>query len=57
MPCMCGATDCQFCGPVQGYEVKRVCDFKLGRYVWINPEDEEFSNDETQEDLKNDCFP
>lgn len=21
-PCMCGATDCRICGPLQGYRVK-----------------------------------
>lgn len=40
-PCMCGACDCPSCGPAQGYEVVRVWNSKLGRYVWVNPEDED----------------
>lgn len=40
-PCMCGATDCPDCGIAQGYEVVRVWDSKLGRYVWVNPEDDD----------------
>jgi hypothetical protein len=36
---MCGACDCPSCGPAQGYEVVRVYDSRLRRYVYRNPED------------------
>lgn len=39
MACMCGACDCPSCGPAQGYEVVRVYDAALRRYVHRNPED------------------
>lgn len=38
-PCMCGATDCPSCGPAQGYEVVRVWNPKINRFVTMNPED------------------
>ena len=40
-PCMCGATDCPSCGPAQGYTVIKRWDGRKGRYVWVNPEDDE----------------
>lgn len=40
-PCMCGAIDCPSCGPAQGYDVVRVYDPMLRRYVYRNPEDVE----------------
>lgn len=40
-PCLCGAIDCPSCGPAQGYEVTRVWNTRLNRYVWVNPEPEE----------------
>lgn len=41
MQCMCGATDCPSCGTAQGYEVVRVWDSRLNRFVWRNPDEEE----------------
>ena len=38
--CTCGATDCEFCGPAQGYQVHRIRNNR-GDYVWVNPEDED----------------
>lgn len=40
-PCMCGACDCPSCGPAQGYTVVRAWDYKRGRYVHRNPEDDD----------------
>jgi hypothetical protein len=52
---MCGATDCPSCGPAQGYTVVR--RYVKGRYVFVNPEDDEdhadadeFFDDEPDED-------
>lgn len=47
MTCMCGATDCQSCGPAQGYEVVRVRDPVRG-WIWINPPEEEGHEDEKE---------
>ena len=52
MPCMCGATDGPSCGPAQGYEVVRVWDSRLGRYVHRNPEDGE--DDDGSDDMDDD---
>ena len=35
-PCMCGATDCASCGPAQGYEVRKIYNGSLRRYVTVN---------------------
>ena len=40
-PCMCGATDCPSCGPAQGYAVVKIWDQKQGRWVWVNPDEDE----------------
>lgn len=42
---MCGACDCPSCGPAQGYTVVRVWDYKRGRYVHRNPEDDDEDDD------------
>lgn len=46
MACMCGATDCPYCGTAQGYKVVRVYDTKRRGYIYINPEEEEDSNED-----------
>lgn len=43
--CMCGATDCRSCGPAQGYQVLKVWDAKLRRFVYRNPEPEDEQED------------
>jgi len=43
-PCMCGATDCRTCGPLQGYRVVKVWDAKLRRMVYRNPEEDEIED-------------
>lgn len=56
-PCMCGCTDCKSCGPAQGYTVIKV--WRNGRYVYVNPEDDENGGDELTFDegwnLPDDC--
>ena len=47
---MCGATDCPSCGPAQGYEVVRVWDSRLGRYVHRNPDGEDDDGSDDMDD-------
>lgn len=53
MPCDCGAVDCPSCGPAQGYAVTKIFDYRTGRYVYINPdeedEDENYDPEEEEE--------
>lgn len=38
--CICGATDCKFCGPAQGYEIRK--KWVQGRgWVYYNPDEED----------------
>jgi hypothetical protein len=48
---MCGATDCPSCGPAQGYEVVRRYDWRLRRYVYVNPDPDD---DDDEEDVLED---
>jgi hypothetical protein len=47
---MCGACDCPSCGPAQGYEVVRVWDSRLGRYVHRNPDGEDDDGSDDMDD-------
>ena len=53
-PCMCGATDCPSCGPAQGYTVVRV--WRNGRYVHVNPENDDDGPDEDAADSAADRY-
>jgi hypothetical protein len=50
MPCMCGALDCPSCGPARGYEVVRRWNGRLGRFEYVNPEDDDAPDDERDDD-------
>ena len=52
-PCYCGATDCPECGPAQGYRVYHKYDPVSRGYVWVNPEDEDDSEDGV---MSSDCL-
>jgi len=41
-PCMCGATDCRICGPLQGYRVR-------SRNLPWDREDDEFEDEDQEE--------
>ena len=48
-PCMCGATDCPSCGPAQGYEVRKVWDYKRGGWKFVNPDSEDEDDEDEDE--------
>ncbi len=48
MSCLCGSTDCEFCGPAQGYTVERARCPDSRKFVWRNPE-EVPADDDTDE--------